>query len=104
MRILDLFHAIFLLIFFLFGVTGIALLSTPNHLNQINQPVESRTHIIGIMEFPMAVPDQTDKNDIPIQYIVRYVLDGHLEEIAVYSRTEAEALIKHLSEIKNEKD
>ena len=45
-------------------------------------------------------PPHVEEKDIPVQYVVRYVLSGRLEEIALYSRTDAEALIAWLGERK----
>lgn len=95
----DVFTVSVMIIIFLFGVTGVVL----GVLAITNPSIESRIHIIGIMEFPMAVEDPAAVDAVPIQYVVRYVFDRRLEEIAVYSREEADALIAHLSGDANEK-
>lgn len=63
-------------------------------------PAPLDVYIIGIESFPVAAPPHVEEKDIPVQYVVRYVLSGRLEEIALYSRTDAEALIAWLGERK----
>ena len=62
----------------------------------------SGIHVIGVKAFPVAVPDYMETEEVPVKYYVRYVLDGRLEEIDVYSLSEADDLVRFLSGPENE--